>query len=448
MLILAGPRFNILGEGTLSVTSENARLLKAGLFDGDPDVPWQAGSLVTPQRITLDGNLAQNTNWSFETAGTGGQPFAMWTKLETGTGSVTRVAGGGGNPTPINGSWECKLSKAAQGDAAAVMIDFLVRSGSYVSLPIFAYDMTVKGVLRIQNLETGNFLQNALPQGQLWAPAVSDYYFGGAAEQWNFDGFHDDDPLTGDLRAGPPILIEPVTKTKRFITRIRILMGFPAGVPSATGWLDYFSIYYGASFASLHHHTIPPGTAVTVESSPEATTWTTRGTFAMASLAQPECYLSFTHRDARFWRFSLAAFTPHGAAPAFLATPAIGEAVLGQALAVQGTWRTADLGYEMGQARMGESDRYRQALQAGEAPRIVLERTDPGALSFPEALNQIFRPSLGGVRPAVVAWDESDPTAVIYGFVDAKFGGKRDIHRAGIPHQLAVNGFAPPLWTP
>ena len=449
MLILAGPRFNLLGEGSLSVTSENPRLLKANLLDGDPGVPWQAGTLATPQSIVLDGNLVQNTNGSFETAGAGGEPFAMWKKIETGMGAVTRVSAGGGNPTPPSGggTWMCKCTKSNQNDAAAIMVDFYVRSGAYVALPVWGYDMTVVGVIRVQNLDTGNFLQNVVPLGEVWASAIDSSYFAGPGGQWIQTGFFSGGGFPGGFASGPPIHIEPVNQTKRSYTRIRLLIGLPAGVPSTTGWIDLFRIFYGMDFASLHHHTIPTGTVVTVDSSVAGGIWTTRAEFHQVPLAQPECYASFAREYFQFWRFNLAAFLPHGAVAGFLSAPGIGEAVLGQAVEMQGSWRSVDRQWAMAQTRIGQGDRYRQALQAGEVPRIVLERTDPQTKSFPEAI-EVFRTSLGGVRPVIVAWDEALATRVIYGFVDERFGGKLDIHRAGTPHQIGITGFAPPLWTP
>ncbi len=61
-------------------------------------------------------------------------------------------------------------------------------------------------------------------------------------------------------------------------------------------------------------------------------------------------------------------------------------------------------------------------------------------------LNRLYLASLGGVRISVLVWDESVPSRVVLGALDAGLQLPFDVAEPNVPHTLIVTGYTPAVW--
>lgn len=192
------------------------------------------------------------------------------------------------------------------------------------------------------------------------------------------------------------------------------------------------------------------GAVFTLATSPDQATWTTRATIGGSSAARA-AFASFAETAAAWWRLRVAVpqlWGGTGLFDLFPGPPAIGAAVLAQARSTVGTWRKADDAWDMPQVRVGQAGRYRQAQAGGPYRRVTLQRTGTRVAAWGLILNRPYLASLGGVGNSVLVWDESAPSRVALGAIEAGLQLPFEVAQPNVPHTLSITGHAPAVWTP
>lgn len=248
---------------------------------------------------------------------------------------------------------------------------------------------------------------------------------------------------------GTAITVPNLNDTDVATLEIALTPGPNLDFPNAKNWVDNLRVQPRMSLLSIHHPRNVAGAVLTLATSPDQVTWTTRASIPGSSAAR-EAFASFDAVSAAWWRLRVA--VPQlwgwtGLFDLFPGPPAIGEAVLALARAAAGTWRKAEDAWEVPQVRVGQAGRYRQAQAGGPYRKVTLQRMGASAADWALVLNRLYLASLGGVRNSVLVWDESVPSRVVLGAIDAGLQLPFDVTEPNVPHTLTITGYAAPVWT-
>ena len=156
--------WNLLARRGVTMSTFNAQLVDSYLFDGLPSLP--ARFEVAGEDDYIEGDLNQIVNGTF------GGNISSWTNLSNGTGNeATYQATPPGN---ASGGLQLDLDTAGSGNYASAYQDIVVRSGEELTLTFRLRGegggSPVSARLRVQNLQTGHFLNSSAA----WTTAAAD----------------------------------------------------------------------------------------------------------------------------------------------------------------------------------------------------------------------------------------------------------------------------------
>lgn len=283
-LYLAGRYFNQVARPSATLTATpaaNSVFPATNLGDNNPSSPCIHGSAAANSEIRYEGLVA---NGGFESNLTG------WT---TSGASVTTTAG------------EFRTgSKAMKLVAGGGLQDLIVASGEtvYFSAYLRAPTGSDTGEIFITDLTTGYYLNTS----GVWVPGGPLPAFTAATN-------------TGvNFVQRTRSFTVPDFETSRVDYHV-IRLAIDGG---GTVFVDDVEFQPAVTFASLHGHNLSPMMAPLVQSSDDASSWTTRGAMTVRRGA---FYVTFSAVHARYWRF----LYDGGSSYANATAPYIGEAVLG-----------------------------------------------------------------------------------------------------------------------
>lgn len=428
MLLVAGRRTNLFAEGyELGSASSNPRLPVSNLCNGDPSLPAAAEDATSPWDLILDGRLKDVTDPHFDSVWTVAPEG--WSKIGSNIARDTTVKDGG--------VASVRFDYAGTGTPESIYRSIDVACGSLLD---FTCSMRREALARgpqvvVMCRNTGLFWDGL---SGAWVPDLLAVAFDGNA-------LADDTWGTVGTTVTVPNLNDTDVATLEIVLRPLTHLDFP----NAKNWVDDLRVQPQASLLSIHHPRNVAGAIITLDTSPDQTTWTTRATITGSSAAR-EAFASFSAVSARWWRLRLAVpalWGGTGLFDSFPAPPAIGEAVLALARSFVGTWRKADDAWDVPQVRAGQAGRYRQAQAGGPYRKVTLQRMGATGADWGLVLNRLYLTSLGGVRPSVLVWDESTPSRVVLGAIEPGLQLPFDVAEPNVPHTLTITGFAPPIWT-
>lgn len=427
MLLVAGRKTNLFAEGlSMAASSENPRLPASNLGNGDPALPAASNVATSPWDLTLDGRLKDVTDPHFDSVWTVAPEG--WSKIGTNIARDTTVKDGG------VASVRFDLASSDEGI-------FLVANVACGAQLDFACSMrretlALGALVLVFCRDTGLFWA----PGAGWGPSPVPVLVGDAlvAETWT------------TISSTAPVQVPNLNDTDVASLQIIVQPIAHPGAPTAKNWVDNLRVLPKVNLLSIHHPRNVAGATITLATSPDQVTWTTRATITGSSAAR-EAFASFDAVSALWWRLRVAApsFEEVGLdlPTTFNAPPAIGEAVLALARAVVGTWRKAEDAYDVPQVRVGQAGRYRQAQAGGPYRKVTLQRMGASGADWGLVLNRLYMAALGGVRNSVLVWDESTPSRVVLGAIEAGLQLPFDVTAPNVPHTLAITGYAPPVWT-
>ena len=324
MLLVAGRKTNLFAEGLVLVaSSENPRLPASNLGNGDPALPAAAAVATSPWDLVLDGRLKDVTDPHFDSAWTVAPEG--WSARGTHIFRDTTIKDGG--------VASVRFEYAGSGPSEAIFIAVDVACGA---------QLDVSCSLRREALANGAHLSVMCRDTGL--------YWNGLALTWVaegtsvFDGNGVAEDAWGTVATTSPIQVPNLNDTDVATLEI-VLRPLPnLDFPTKKNWVDNLRVQPRASLLSIHHPRNVAGAVFTLDTSPDAVTWTTRATIGGSSAAR-EAFANFAEQSAAWWRLRVAVPNMLGGTgifDLFPAPPAIGEAVLALARATVGTWRKAD----------------------------------------------------------------------------------------------------------
>lgn len=303
-LILAGPSFNLLGRGVTTLAAGTALAAVYGvdkLYDGETHEPFVGNGASAAYTFKVD--TARGANMDFETWSDASTP-GTWSK----EGTIAREGS-----VVHGGTYSAKIT----GATGRLKQRFTLRSGSthYLSLWLRG-DGSVGLQVSIVDTATGRELNSS---GAWVAPTGSTYWATGpTAASW--------------VQSQGVLVTEGYEDTQLDETEILVTIGcYGAG----DGYVDDGSLTESVDWLSLHQHNLDPGTAITVESSWDDSSWTAMSKLDL-SPTQPECFVWNTDdpEHGRYFRVTVTASARQNNAGA--ARPFIGEMVLGCAHELEG----------------------------------------------------------------------------------------------------------------
>lgn len=297
-LYMTGSRFNLFGRGTVTVSpAESSVAPKAGLFDSDPSTPHIAGSIAADSYMRVQCNLV--TNGGFETSTLSG-----WTSENSGAGVAPAEETGGGNYR--SGSKSVYLSTGfGSSPVSKVYQDITVNAGESIKVSAWVKTSSTDhtGAVVLRNLKTGKYYDGST---NAWTSTSSDRV--GSSNATSFT------QITETLTVEDHDTCRADTVTLRLSLELST-----SGVFSGGLYFDDVLVVPGVNFASIHGHNYGNAISPLVQSSDDASSWTTRATM---TIQRPAFFSTFSTIYAEYWQIKLQG-TPHEA-------PYTGEAVLGQ----------------------------------------------------------------------------------------------------------------------
>lgn len=426
MLWVAGRHTNLWGEGLALVGStEHERLPARNLACDNPALPASAADTQNPWTLELDARLAPFTDPHFDGAWVTAPEG--WTHV--GAGALTRDAA----ITSTGSGAACRFNNAA--GPSLITIEGDVACGAVVDLSAQFRGGYPALAGHLLCLDTGLYWSGETGEWVAWeAPALV---------------YPAEPPGHIYTRVGTTATMPNLVDGD--VVRVRLVLGLGDGV-AGDAWVDDLRVLAQASIWSLHHTRHCHGATFTLEASDTATgsEWTQVASLPGAT-ARYEAYARFAQRSARRWRLRTGWSRPlDHILPVpwgFPGPPAIGESVLGLAFEARGTWSRRTDTFEWPQVRAGVLDRHRFATAGGAQRRVTLEREGASLEVITRTLNRLLRPTGGGVRSALVVFDESKPTGVVYGVLEREWSYTEDPRQPNYPHRLTIAGYAPAIWT-
>lgn len=426
MLLVAGRKTNLFAEGlSLVASSENPRLPASNLGNSDPALPAASAVATSPWDLTLDGRLKEFPDPHFDGAWSGAP--SGWSVV--GDGTLTRdtvvTSSGSGASCKFDSTLGPKMVYVRGQVACGAVLDLSARFRSS--------DGVQSPSVYVLCEDTG-------------------LYYSGEAGAWiagETPALFLADPLTTTWELVQALAIQIPNLTDSDVVNLRISLGEAFG-SGATVWVDDLQVLSRVSLLTAHHPRNVQGATLALQTSADGVVYNDLATIA-GTTARFESWVSFTAQSSRWWRLRVrnpkpldhVLPTPWG----FEGPPAIGEAVLALARSFAGTWRKAEDGYDVPQARVGQAGRYRQAQAGGPYRKVTLQRMGATGADWALVLNRLYLASLGGVRNSVLVWDESAPSRVVLGAIEAGLQLPFDVTEPNVPHTLTITGYAPPVWT-
>jgi hypothetical protein len=299
-LILAGPSLNLLGRGSTSLAAGTALASvygAANLYDGEPHTPFVGNGVSAAYTFKVD--TARGSNMDFETWSDASTP-GTWSKEGTIAREATIIHGG---------TYSAKIT----GATGRLRQRFSLRSGSTFYLSLWLRGDGTAGLkIHIVDLATGKELNSS---GAWVAPTGTTYWATGpTAASW--------------VQSQGAVRTEGYETTLLDQTEVQVTIGCH---DAGSGYADDASLTEAVDWLSVHQHNLDPGTAVTVESSWDDSTWTPLSKLDLAP-TQPECYAwnSGGPEHGRYFRVTITpTLRQNYAGIAASARPFVGELVLG-----------------------------------------------------------------------------------------------------------------------
>lgn len=405
VLVLSGSDYNALARAALTVSDENSLRPKAKLFDGRPSMPFEFVSAGADLQITADLNLMENGG--FESG------ITDWTDASTGTGATAESA------TANSGTKALTCAGGASG-VGQRYVDVQVRTGwAYQLEAAIRGDATVFARVRVQCLETGDYFN-----GTAWTATPSDLFAEDSAT-------YQDHSDTFTMQSyGQALGRDTVT------LRVYLLCN-----EDGDAFFDDVYLYPAIDFLSIHGHNLTAAIAVQLRSSTDdfSAVDTLEATLTKAPRTFWGRLVAPVFR--RYWRIKFSGTNT--------VAIRIGEAVLGQALAVQ---RNYDYGAELAEledniaSETPSGERYSRA-QTEFGRRVFAMRfnfrgeTDD---AYEEARDDIFRRSRGDLYPLVIVPDTDRPE-VLHGRIDRRWSVTRTLLTAYDNNDLVLA--ESPFWS-
>lgn len=385
----------------LTVTNEDAELVRARLYDRDLGLAYRVGSVVANHAITGDLNILPNGDMEID--GGAGLPPASWSEVLSGAGDVTRGTGAGEFDT---GSAGLKLTVGGSGTAEAYQEKYC-RAGERIVLKARAKDAgagTIKA--RLRNMRTGKWATS----GGAWSASSADF-------------------ATYDVTSWGDFFTQYTIVVEDFLTcgadRAKLRLSFVNDTVSTSKFVDNVAWWPTSDLLGGFGHAIPPGTLVEWHASIDnfAADDTTFGAALFPS--QPTFYwapVSSGSFSLKRYQRLLAPGTPADTTPWWLS-----ELVLTQGIVVQGIVPT------LSEERLYEQ--LRVEGPTGKARIYPLADKPTRMLTFPVGLygdpafvqfrDELMERSQGGRWPCFAIVEDSDAKAAIYGHVPARYRHER-----------------------
>lgn len=422
MLVMAGPTYNLFGQGTVTCSpAADAKFPLAGFYDREPGSIFRFGSLAADSLITVDlgdgmGGFGGLNTW---VGGAGGTPSGF-TEVNTGGGTVTQDT-----VNKQEGAASALFTPGA-GGTCSIKITRPARSGWWHRLQQYSFNagaVTQPLLAYVQNLQTGRWWN-----GSAWQSAQAPATTFGPNAAWTQDGIN--------------LKVEDygVTLTETCQLEITYLMNSHA---TETNNLDLIEFLPGVDFLGLWGHNLDPVLAITLRSSTDNFAGGA-GSGTIEATLTPYLGSFYAQLAARvyrrYWRVRLG-----GTNSSQSGNPYLGEGVLSQGLSL-----LQPPGYPMGvdlvapQARVATPYSAPAVYSLGRVPHAAAIpltfgfNSDEAMLEFQ---HELFYRSADG-SPAVIVPDTTKREAY---FVRVPAGLSRP--RAGWTfHDVAVTfeGFALP----
>jgi hypothetical protein len=345
---------------------------KANLQNGFPWWPFKFNAAGTDLDIRFDTNPIVNPDFEGDTIGAAP---ANWTVVSgTPTVESAPASGHGAQSLRVNATAESAYAEFTVASYRTMEIIFSLYSNGTENIDVF-----------IQSVETGEY-QNS---SGVWSTTKTVLQTHTSAS-WS----------TYMLS-----LIQQQTAVDYVGSgsRYRIIVEKRSGTGAA--YIDDVMIRTYVNYASLHGvFDVPDGLSVLVESSDDASSWTTRGT--MPTFHRHRSYVTFTVAGLakRYWRFKISGTT--------LYPPTIGQPVLADAHTMV---TNPDIEYAVVRT-MDQGGNLDQPVNFGQAPRYSMELAwgidEAAGLRY--VADQLVGGSSYGVEPVVVVPDDTRPE-LVYG---------------------------------
>lgn len=409
-LYLAGRYANINARPSSTLTCSPAASTSGpatALGDSDPSTPLIFGSLAADSCGIL--NCA--VNGGFED-GIGG-----WTAADSGTGSSAITLVAGEFRTGANG-----LKCIAGTGRGARYREFQVAAGESIYFSVWAKINAAPDLAEvyIENLTTGY----ALNASGVWvsgvglaSPAFSSSGAGGTFVQ-----------------KSRTFTVQTYDVSRSDWHTIRVYLVGAAN----TVYFDDLEFSPGVTFASIHGHNLGPAMVPTIQSSDDASAWTTRATMTPRAGG---FFSKFSVIYANYWRIKI-----DGASSITNpATPYIGEWVLGQCQtsAAKPRWDPAVDREFAGSRQLGTTGRH-TAYNWVKDPRLSIGMTflAENAAAELDLYDHLWLRSEQGRYPSILV-PRDDETAVYYGHLMEPYSSSRPFGDAR-PTSLYLSGAALP----
>lgn len=245
------------------------------LYDDEPGSVGRFGSISADQTITADHNLVTNGDM----VGNSGGNLTTWVESNTGTGDVTYDATGG-----KSGGAGMKLNNPAASTSSAYQ-DIRVRAGERLVITAELKGGGANAVrLRIQNLQTGNYLTGALA----WQAAATDVFTETGA------AFATKGPSAFTVESSPTYRPDLQVMT----LRITILND----TASTTMFADDIYLWPSTDLVAVCWHNIDP--RISLELRRDSAAFAGAGTLEATITSFPLSFYQLTGamRDDRYWR--------------------------------------------------------------------------------------------------------------------------------------------------
>lgn len=406
-LYATGEQFNSLERmvAALTVTNEDAELIRARLFDRDPGLAFRFGSVVANLAITADLNILPNGD--METDGGAGLPPASWSEVLVGAGDVTRGTGAGEMDDVGGGAAGLKLTVGASGSAEAYQ-DRYVRAGERIIVKARAKDAGA-GVIkaRLRNKRTGK----SATSGGSWSAAQVDFATY-------------DTTAWGDFFTAFEIVVEDMAVCQA--DRVQLRLSFVNDTINTSKFVDNVAWWPASDVFSIHGHGIPPEILVEWRSSSDNFGTSNVLNGSAKTPFESTFYnalLSAGARSTLRYQRLLLPGTPFDTTP-----PWLGEWIL-----TQGTVASRNPNFGFVETRSLEQ--IRSEGPAGKIRVYPLADKTRRAISFPVSLrsaadyaqfrDDLMERSQHGRWPVLVISEDDDPRAALYGIVPAEFAHTR-----------------------
>jgi len=355
----------------VTATSENALYPKSNLQNGFPWKPFRFNTAGVDLEVKFDANLLTVAETGFETYSTGAAPGGRWSTLAgTPTVELAPAAGHGANSLQLN----------AAGESSGIDLELAAGRNYGINFSLYANGGEFIDVY-VLNLETGKYRTSSS-----WTTTKTALQTHSAASWSNYILNILAEPLTWGYIGGA--------------ARHRIFAEKRSG--TATAFIDDVQVFPYCSFASMHNYSeIPDGLSVLVQSSPDDSTWTTRGTLAAGRRFRN--YISFTVQVQRYWKFLISGTT--------LFIPSIGQTVLAEAI----TFITKPSWGMVTARKMPKLGRDDLPLSLAASPRYRFEMSWESKYSaYQQIADEMLGASNFGDEPILIIPDVVD-LEVVYG---------------------------------